>query len=183
MNDYIYQNAVPDPKTKTTAKATNIQADYIWLDGELVPFEEATVHVLNPTLHYGTSVFEGIRCYDTPRGPAIFRLKEHLERFLNSVRVLGVDDLKYNVDELRDVVCRVIKVNNFSECYIRPALYFEGPLGLNLDTYRPVVGIAAWPWNEFLGREAKVDGIRMMVSSITRMHPNASMTKAKIGGQ
>ncbi len=183
MNDYVYQNAVPDPRTKTTTESATIQADYIWLDGELVPFEEATVHFLNPTLHYGTGVFEGMRCYDTPRGPAIFRLKEHLERFLNSIRVLGVDNLKYDVDELRDVVCRVIRANNFSECYIRPALYFEGPLSLNLDTYRPVVGVAAWPWSEFLGREAKVDGIRMMVSSITRMHPNASMTKAKIGGQ
>lgn len=162
---------------------TPLKADYAWLDGNMVSFEDATVHFLNPTLHYGPGVFEGIRCYNTPSGPAVFRLHEHLERFLNSASVLGVDELLYDVEELRDAICRLIRINNFTECYIRPALFFEGPLSLNLDDYRPVVGIADWEWNNYLGQEALADGIRMMVSSITRMHPNASMTKAKINGQ
>jgi branched-chain amino acid aminotransferase len=106
-----------------------------------------------------------------------------LERFLKSASVLGVGELLYNVEELRDAVCRLIRINNFTECYIRPALFFEVPLSFNLDDYRPVVGIAAWEWNDYLGQEALANGIRVMVSSITRMHPNASMTKAKINGQ
>lgn len=162
---------------------SSMQSDYIWLDGELVPFVKATVHFLNPTLHYGPGVFEGIRCYDTPRGPAVFRLREHLERFVRSAAVLGVDDLPYGVEELRDIVCRVIRANGFSECYIRPALYFEGPLGLDLSAYRPVVGVAAWKWNSYMGEEAAKRGIRMMVSSITRLHPSANMTEGKINGQ
>jgi branched-chain amino acid aminotransferase len=159
-----------------------LQADYVWLDGELVPFENATVHFLNPTLHYGPGVFEGVRCYNTPRGPAVFRLGDHLERFIRSAAVLGVDDLQYDRDELHDIVCRVIQANNFSECYIRPALYFEGPLSLDLGAYRPVIGVGAWQWSNYLGKDAMKNGIRMMVSSITR-NPNASMTKAKINGQ
>ncbi|MCI0397354.1 MAG: branched-chain amino acid transaminase [Chloroflexi bacterium] len=160
-----------------------MQSEYIWLDGELVPFERATVHFLNPTLHYGPGVFEGIRCYATARGPAVFRLREHLERFLASARVLGVTDLPYGLDELRDAICRTVCANGFSECYIRPLMYFDGPLGLNLDAYRPVVAIAAWKWGAYLGQEGLETGVRMMVSSMTRMHPNSSMTKAKISGQ
>lgn len=158
-------------------------ADFIWLDGELVPYEQAKVHFLSPTLHYGLGVFEGIRCYATERGPAVFRMREHLQRFLNSIRVLGVEDLAYDVDTLRDAVCRVIFANNLAECYVRTMMYFEGPLGLNLDVYRPSVGIAVWQWNEFLGRDAVEKGARMMVSSVSRMHPNAGMTKAKFSGQ
>ncbi len=183
----IYQNRHDNGKQPSPQPVrrpqTPITADYAWLDGNLVAFEDATVHFLNPTLHYGPGVFEGIRCYNTPCGPAVFRLQEHLERFLKSVSVLGVGELLYNVEELRDAVCRLIRSNNFTECYIRPALFFEGPLSLNLDDYRPVVGIAAWEWNDYLGQEALANGIRVMVSSITRMHPNASMTKAKINGQ
>jgi branched-chain amino acid aminotransferase len=175
----------PDHRQKPTRRKqqSTLESDYVWLDGELVPFENATVHFLNPTLHYGPGVFEGIRCYNTPRGPAVFRLGDHLERFIRSAAILGVDDLQYDGDELRDIVCRVIQVNSFSECYIRPALYFEGPLGLDLAAYRPVIGVAAWKWTNYLGKDAMKNGIRMMVSSITRMHPNASMTKAKINGQ
>lgn len=158
-------------------------ADFIWLDGELVPYERARVHFLSPTLHYGLGVFEGIRCYATDRGPAVFRMQEHLQRFLNSIRALGVDDLAYDLDSLRDAVCRVIFANNLTECYVRTMMYFEGPLGLNLDVYRPAVGIAAWKWDEFLGREAVEKGARMMVSSVSRMHPNAGMAKAKFSGQ
>ena len=136
----------PHRKQVPKKRQPAMQSEYIWLDGELVPYEDATVHFLNPTLHYGTGAFEGIRCYNTTRGPAVFRLGDHLERFIGSAAVLGVDDPQYDVEELRDIFCRVIRANNLAECYIRPALYFEGPLGLDLGTYRPVIGVAAWKW-------------------------------------
>jgi branched-chain amino acid aminotransferase len=173
----------PRTKRKRAADEPANLADFIWLDGELVPYERAKVHFLSPTLHYGLGVFEGIRCYATDRGPAVFRMQEHLQRFLNSIRVLGVDDLAHDLDSLRDAVCRVIFANNLAECYVRTMLYFEGPLGLNLDVYQPEVGIAVWEWDDFLGRDALKKGARMMVSSVSRMHPNAGMTKAKFSGQ
>lgn len=159
------------------------QPEYMWLDGELVSFQEATVHLLNPTLHYGSGVFEGIRCYATRRGPAIFRLRQHLERFLNSVRILGVREFQYDVEQLRDVICRVVQVNNLNECYIRPLLYFEGPLALSLDAYRPVLAVAAWPWDPLLGLEAGRKGISVMVSSFDRTQSSAGLRKGKISGQ
>ncbi len=165
---------------KTSSSRGPSLADYVWFDGELVPSEDAPVHFHTPILHKGPGVFDGIRCYNTPRGPAVFRLAEHLERFLNRVRVLGVDDFRYDVDELRDIVCRVIQVNRLTNCYVRPALYFEGALGLDLTAYRPVLGVTAWKSNQFLSREALENGIRLMVSSFTRNHPGGSMTGAKI---
>ena len=154
-----------------------VPADYVWLDGELVPFEKATVHFLSPTLHYGLGVFEGIRCYATAHGPAVFRLQEHLDRFIHSAQVLGIHDFEYEVETLWNAVCRLIQANNLNECYIRPLLYFTGPLGLNMDSYRPAVGIAAWKWDAFLGKEAWEHGVRLMVSPETRSHPNVSMAK------
>ncbi|MFN2223988.1 MAG: branched-chain amino acid transaminase, partial [Candidatus Promineifilaceae bacterium] len=160
-----------------------MQAEYIWLDGEFVPFDRATVHFLSPSLHYGMGVFEGIRCYATERGTAAFRLREHLRRFLDSIRILGIDQLLLEVDTLRDVVCRLIRVNNLNACYVRPMMYFEGPPELILDAYRPVVGVAAWLWPDFLGHDARKHGTRMMISSISRAHPNAGMVRAKVSGQ
>lgn len=160
-----------------------MQSDYVWVDGELVPFSQATVHFLNPTLHYGPGVFEGIRCYATERGAAVFRLQAHLDRFLNSIRVLGIDDLPYHEDDLREAVFRIIRANNLSDCYIRPLMYFKGAMGLNMDDYRPVIAIAAWEWEKYLGEEALQQGVRLTVSSVTRRHPNANMAKAKISGQ
>lgn len=159
------------------------QAEYIWLDGEFVPFDRAQVHFLSPSLHYGLGVFEGIRCYATERGTAAFRLREHLRRFLDSIRILGIDQLDVNVDTLRDVVSRLVRVNNLNACYVRPMMYFEGPPELVLDAYRPVVGVAAWQWPDYLGKDARQQGTRMMISSISRAHPNSGMTKAKISGQ
>jgi branched-chain amino acid aminotransferase len=128
-------------------------------------------------------VFEGIRCYDTPKGPAVFRLREHLERLVDSVEILGVREFPYSVEQLRQAVHDTIRVNGFSGCYIRPLIYMaDGPLGLNLDTSRPAVGIAVWEWGAYLGEDALEKGIRMMVSSYTRHHPNVTMTKAKITG-
>lgn len=154
----------------------------VWMDGELVPYDQATVHLLTPTLHYGVGVFEGIRCYRTPQGPAVFRLREHLERFLDSIHILGVRDFRYTVEQLRQAVHQTIRANQFNECYIRPLMYLAGPMGMNMDLSRPRVGIAAWEWGPYLGVEAQKMGIHMMVSSFTRLHPNINMTKSKVAG-
>ncbi len=159
-----------------------MKSDFIWMDGELVPFDQATVHFITPTLHYGVGVFEGIRCYDTSNGPAVFRMQDHFQRFLESIHILGVRDFKYSVDDLCKAVSQTVKANGFKECYIRPLMYLKGPMGLNMDRSTPVVGIAAWEWGPYLGLEAQETGIHMMVSSYTRLHPNISMTKAKISG-
>jgi branched-chain amino acid aminotransferase len=151
------------------------------MDGELIPSEQATVHFLAPALHYALGVFEGIRCYETPAGPAVFRLVDHLERFLDSIRVFGIRDFQYDLQTMREAVHETIRANDLNACYIRPLMYMaDGPLGLNLDEQRPAVGIAVWEWASFLGEEALERGAKMMVSSFTRHHPNISMTKAKI---
>ena len=155
----------------------------IWLDGELVPEEMAKVPFLAPALHYGLAAFEGIRCYSTENGPAVFRLREHLERFLNSARIFGITDLPYKLDGLRSAVHDVITANKLNSCYVRPLVYMSsGPLGLNLDEMKASVGIATWEWGTFLGDEAMETGARLLVSSYTRHHPNVMMTKAKISG-
>ena len=159
-----------------------MKSDLIWMDGELLPYDQATVHFITPTLHYGVGVFEGIRCYATPHGPAVFRLHDHLVRFLESIHILGILNLPYSVDDLRMAVHQTIKANHFEECYIRPLMFLEGPLGLNIDRSIPRVGIATWEWGPYLGEAAKETGIHMMVSSFTRLHPNISMTKSKVAG-
>ena len=159
-----------------------MKSDYIWMDGELVPYEKATVNFITPTLHYGFGVFEGIRCYKTEEGPAMFRLHDHLVRFLESIHILGVRDFPFTVEQMRKAVHQTIKANSFEECYIRPLMYLEGPLGLDMDRSRPRLGIAAWEWGPYLGEEAQLNGIHMMVSSFTRLHPNINMTKSKVTG-
>jgi branched-chain amino acid aminotransferase len=159
-----------------------MKSDFIWMDGELVPYDQATVHFITPTLHYGPGVFEGIRCYNTSKGPAVFRLREHMERFIDSIHILGVLDFPYTVEYLRGAVHQTILANGFNECYIRPLMYLQGPMGLNMDNSRPRVGIAAWEWGPYLGEEAKENGVHMMVSSFTRLHPNVNMTKSKVSG-
>jgi branched-chain amino acid aminotransferase len=152
------------------------------MDGKFVPFEKATVHFITPTLHYGVGVFEGIRCYETEQGPAVFRLKDHLQRFLDSIHILGVTDFPYPIEEMRTAVHETIRLNGFSECYIRPLMFLEGPMGLNMDRSRPRLGIAAWEWGPYLGEGARLTGISMMVSSFARLHPNINMTKSKVTG-
>jgi branched-chain amino acid aminotransferase len=155
---------------------------YIWMDGELVSYEQATVHLLTPTLHYGTGVFEGIRCYETPKGPAVFRLEDHLKRFVDSIKVVGIVDYPYSAYDLYEAVHLTIRANEFMACYIRPIVYMKGPLGLNLDAWEPATGIAVWEWGNFLGDKAMDEGVRAMVSSFTRHHPNVTMSKAKVSG-
>lgn len=170
------------PAAKRAAYDPGMRSKYIWMDGEFVDFERATVHFLTPTLHYGTGVFEGIRCYNTLKGPAVFRLGEHIERFLDSAKIAGIRDIPYTAEDLCQAVHQTIRANGFMECYIRPLIYMVGPMGLNLDAWRPAVGIAVWEWSHYLGEEAEEAGVRMLVSSFTRHHPNVTMTKAKTVG-
>jgi branched-chain amino acid aminotransferase len=156
---------------------------FVWMDGTLVPFEKATIHFLTPALHYGMAVFEGIRCYRSEAGPAVFRLREHLQRLLDSACIFGYRELPYSLEDLRQAVHGTILANALPECYVRPMVYSkDGAFDLNLDNTRPGVAIAVWEWGAYLGEEAIRRGVRMMVSSFTRLHPNAQMTKAKISG-
>jgi branched-chain amino acid aminotransferase len=156
---------------------------YIWLDGEMLPAGEATINFNNASLHYGLAVFEGIRCYEGEDGPAVFRLKEHLERFLRSARVFMLDVLPYDLEDLSSAVHETIRANQLKSCYIRPVIYMDDPpTSLNLDNLHPKIGISAWEWGAYLGDEALERGSRMMISSFTRHHINVTMTKAKISG-
>jgi branched-chain amino acid aminotransferase len=161
----------------------SMKSKYLWMNGELVEFEKATVHFLTPALHYGVGVFEGIRCYATERGPAVFRLREHIKRLVNSTKILGIRNFPYSVDELVEAVRLTVSMNGFAECYIRPLVYLtDGGWNLTVDAGRPGVGIAVWEWNHYLGAESLEKGIRANVTSFMRHHPNVMMTKAKITG-
>lgn len=161
----------------------SMKSRYLWMNGELVDYEKATIHFMTPALHYGVGVFEGIRSYATARGPAIFRLREHVQRLVNSSKILGFQDFPYSVDELVEAVRLTVSANGFDECYIRPLVYLsDGGWNLTVDGGMPSVGIAVWEWNNYLGEEALEMGIRANITSFTRHHPNVMMTKAKITG-
>jgi branched-chain amino acid aminotransferase len=160
-----------------------MESKYIWMDGELVEYEKATVHMLTAALHYGAAVFEGIRAYQTEKGPAVFRLREHAARLLESAEIFGFRDLPYTADSVTQAIKETVKANGFAECYIRPLLYLTGGAwNLNVDAGKPALMIAVWEWRNYLGEEALAKGIRANISSYTRHHPNVSMTKAKIAG-
>jgi branched-chain amino acid aminotransferase len=154
----------------------------IWMDGTFVDWDKAHVHVLSHTLHYGLGVFEGIRCYDTSRGPAIFRLQEHLDRLYDSAHIAGMK-MPYAKEEIHEAIIDTVKINKLRACYIRPLAYLGyGEMGIN-NRHNPVnVAIAVWPWGAYLGEDALASGIRVCVSSFTRHHVNVMMTKAKIVG-
>jgi branched-chain amino acid aminotransferase len=158
-------------------------ADLIWMNGEFVAWEDAKVHVLTHALHYGTGVFEGERCYDTERGPAIFRHDEHLDRLERSAKLYYMD-IPYSRDQLREATHELIARNGFRSCYIRPLVYRgHGPMGLNpLDN--PVEAIiACWEWGAYLGEEGKQKGIRARVSSWRRISADSLVPMAKASGQ
>ena len=160
-----------------------MESKFIWKNGELVPFEQATVHFLTPALHYGAAVFEGIRTYNTPKGPAVFRLREHVERLFDSARVLGFREFPWDVDDLVKAHKDTVRANGFDDCYVRPLIYLDGGgWNLNVDYGKPSLMIAVWEWSNYLGDDALAKGIRANISSFTRHHPNVTMTKAKIAG-
>lgn len=160
-----------------------MESKYIWMDGELVEFEKATVHILNPAMHYGAAIFEGIRSYNTPKGPAVFRLREHVERLLGSAQVFGIRNFAFTADDIVKAVKETVHANGFTDCYVRPLLFLKGGAwNLNVDAGQPALAIAVWQWSNYLGEEALEKGIRANISSYTRHHPNVSMTKAKIAG-
>lgn len=154
------------------------------MNGKLVPWDDARVHVLTHTLHYGVGAFEGIRCYECSDGrSAVFRLREHIVRLVQSCRVLGIDS-PYGVDELVAACLDTIRDNGLKACYIRPLVYVaDGEMGLGSATANPIhVAIAVWPWGSYLGEEGLANGIRVRTSSFQRMHVNTLMTKAKAVG-
>ena len=157
--------------------------NYFWMDGKIVEEAQATVPFLTTALHYGLGVFEGIRCYGTDQGPAIFRLKAHMERLVNSAKVLGFRSLPYTAEEMGQACKDVVKANGFNSCYIRPLIYHYSPtVSMNIDAGEARVGIAAWEMGAYLGDAALEKGARMHVASYTRHHPNVMMTKAKVTG-
>jgi branched-chain amino acid aminotransferase len=155
---------------------------YIWIEGELRPAAEGVVPFVNAGLHYGYSVFEGIRCYSTDHGPAVFRLAEHVDRLLDSALVVGFRDLPYSKDQICRAIHQLIAANGFSSCYIRPLIYLDGAMSMVVDAGQPRLLIAVWEWKAFLGEQAREHGIRANISSFTRLHPNIMMTKAKVSG-
>ena len=154
----------------------------IWFDGELVPWREATTHVLTHTLHYGMGVFEGVRAYETDKGPAIFRLDAHTERLLNSAKIMRMN-MPWSKEELDEAQKLVVRENNLNSAYIRPMCFYgsEG-MGLRADGLKTHCIIAAWEWGAYLGAENLERGIRIRTSSYTRHHVNISMCKAKANG-
>lgn len=159
------------------------KADYIWFNGDMVPWAEAKVHVMSHALHYGTSVFEGVRCYDTHKGPAVFRHREHMQRLHDSAKIYRMP-VDYSVDELMAACRKVLRENKLASAYIRP-LVFIGDVGMGVNPpkgYKTDVIIAGFPWGAYLGEDALDKGIDAMVSSWNRSAPNTIPTAAKAGG-
>lgn len=153
--------------------------DYIWMDGEFIPWDEANVHILTHTLHYGMGVFEGIRCYNTENGPAVFRLKAHMERFQNSADLVQID-LPYSVEKLLETVKLTIRKNELRECYIRPIAYYGyGEMGLSPKDSPVNVAIAVWPWGTYLGEDGLEKGVKTTITEWRRIHPKILPPQAK----
>lgn len=158
------------------------KSDKIWMDGKLVLWDDANIHVLTHTLHYGLGVFEGIRCYETAKGSAIFRLDEHVDRLFDSAHIFMMK-MPFSKDEIRSAIIKTVKVNRLKECYIRPLAYIGyGAMGLYPKDNPVKVVVAAWPWGAYLGDEALEKGIKVKVSSFTRHHVNVDMTRGKVSG-
>jgi branched-chain amino acid aminotransferase len=148
----------------------------------LVDWDNANVHVMTHTLHYGLGVFEGIRCYETPKGPAVFRLDEHVDRLFASAHIFLLE-IPYSKDEIKEAILRTIKVNKMKSCYIRPLVYIGyGAMGLYPKDNPVRVSIAVWSWGTYLGEKGLEEGIRIKTSSFIRNHVNANMTRGKVCG-
>ncbi|MFQ5975518.1 MAG: branched-chain amino acid transaminase [Candidatus Hydrothermarchaeales archaeon] len=159
------------------------KVDKIWMNGKFVNWDDAKVHILTHALHYGSGVFEGIRCYKTVDGPAVFRHREHMERLSNSAKIYHME-LPYSVEELIEATKELIRENGLEECYIRPIVYRGyGEMGLNPLNVPIDVAIAVWPWGAYLGEEGIKNGIRAKISSFQRISPNSFPPVAKCTGQ
>ncbi len=155
---------------------------FIWKDGELVPWRDATTHVLTHSLHYGLAVFEGVRAYHTDQGTAIFRLVEHTRRLINSGKIYMMD-IPYSLEELVEAQKEVVRANQLDSCYLRPlAFYGSEKMGISTRGARVHVAIAAWPWGAYLGEDGLEKGIRVKTSSYARHHVNSTLPRAKMSG-
>jgi len=154
----------------------------IWMDGKFVDWDNANVHILTHTLHYGLGVFEGIRCYETKEGPAIFRLDEHIERLFNSAHIFLMA-IPFSKEEIKTAIIKTVSVNKIKECYIRPLVFIGyGAMGLYPKENPINVAIAVWSWGAYLGDKGLKEGIRVKTSSFIRNHVNANMTRGKVCG-
>jgi branched-chain amino acid aminotransferase len=152
---------------------------WIWYDGKLVPWRDATTHVLTHTLHYGMGVFEGVRCYKTVNGPAIFRLRDHTHRLFNSARIFSMK-IPFAPEEIEQAQKECVRRNGLDSCYIRPIVFYGShALGVAARSNPVRVAIAVWPWGAYLGADGLEKGIRVKTSSFTHHHPNVTMCKAK----
>jgi branched-chain amino acid aminotransferase len=155
------------------------KTEKIWMDGELVDWDKANIHILTHTLHYGCGVFEGIRAYPTSSGPGVFRLTDHIVRLFNSAKIFMID-IPFSVTEIIEATKATVRVNGLPECYIRPIVYLGyGEMGLNPLPCPVNVSIAVWPWGAYLGDEGIANGVRMKISSWRRHDPNAMPPAAK----
>lgn len=154
----------------------------IWMDGEMVPWRDAKIHVLTHTLHYGMGVFEGVRAYKTDQGPAIFRLEDHTKRLFNSAKIMNMD-IQFSQEEINEAQKACVRENNLESAYLRPMVFYgsEG-MGLRADNLKTHVMVAAWEWGAYLGEDGINKGIRIKTSSFARHHVNVSMCKAKANG-
>lgn len=161
-----------------------ITADKVWLDGEMVDFADAKIHILSHTLHYGLGAFEGIRSYRRADGrAAIFRLREHIKRLFDTCHICTME-IPFTREEIEQACIDTVRANGFKDCYIRPVVFLgDGFMGLGALANKVRVGIIAWEWGSYLGEEGLQKGIRAKVSSFNRHHVNASMVKGKINGQ
>ncbi|MCR4374523.1 MAG: branched-chain amino acid transaminase [Acidobacteria bacterium] len=160
-----------------------MQSRFTWINGAMVETSQATVPFLTAGFHYGVAIFEGIRAYQTPRGLGVFRLREHMRRFEDSCRIVGFRELPHTVDEMMEVVRATVRANGFGDCYIRPLVWLaDGGWNLTLDTGKPHVAVTVWEESVYLGQRSPEQGLKACVSSFTRHHPNAMMTKAKVSG-
>jgi branched-chain amino acid aminotransferase len=154
----------------------------IWMDGQFVDWRNANIHVLTHTLHYGMGVFEGVRCYETPSGSAIFRLKDHTQRLLNSAKIFQMK-INFSPEELMHAQLETVRRNKLKSCYIRPIAWIGSErMGIATNYNKVHLAVAAWPWGAYLGEEGLAKGIRVKTSSFTRHHVNVSLVRAKASG-
>jgi branched-chain amino acid aminotransferase len=155
---------------------------WIWQDGKLVPWREATVHVLTHSLHYGVGVFEGVRCYNTPNGPQVFRLREHTDRLFKSAHIMGFE-IPFTREEINQAHLEVLRANDLEEGYLRPIAFLGSEaMGLRAKGLTVRTAIAAWEWPDYMDPDSREKGIRVRTSSYTRHHVNITMCKAKATG-